>query len=241
MKKNILLVILFLTSCALRNKNYAPTPQIKNDKFGIGLLHITIKEQDILLFDTNKSETPFDIIKVRKIFPKSDGGPFEFNTTLKGNLAPYRIYGGRIPTKYDYLKEIAYIPIELTFRVIKKVENNYYVVINEKDNRLAIIRDLNIKDPAACSFETWKSYLISAESIEIQSTYQDPIYKRPNGRIAQISPNIKFKVNEIDGYWLKITDITKKSKRAAYWIKWRDSDKALDGIVLNFKYYRTLI
>lgn len=242
MKINLVLAILFLTSCTLRKKDYAPTHEIKDGKFGVGLLHITVKEQNIPLLDTGNNKTPFDTIMIRKVFPKSNDSPFEFKTSiLNQDLRPYGMYGGHIPTKNDYLKEIAYIPIELTFRVIKKVNNYYYIIVNEEDNRIAIIENLSIKESTDCIFETWESHLKSAESLEIEQGDQYPIYNRPDGHTIKITFNVKFKIIEIKGYWLKITAITEKKQGKSYWIKWRDDNKAFKGIILNFENYRTYI
>lgn len=243
MKKALRIVIVLIGFSSLSQTGYSQPHHLKFDPVGIGLLHITLRDQHIPMYDSDKSVLPFDTIKIEQLKDGIGKGTFRFITsTTKGVLDPYNLYPGRIPTPFDSRKDLMYKPIDLTFRAIQKTGSNYNIVVNEKTKQTAVIKRSGTGDTTICTYEDWETYFKSCDNIEVyDNDHKIPIFKHRNGKVIDSISDAKFKVNEIRGYWLAFTYLNDNSPNTIYWLKWRDDDKILLQWILNFKNYSTFI
>ena len=230
---SLLIAALFLISYSQRVFAQNLTMRPDSDPVGIGLLFIN-KIQCIPLYNSHNSGVAFDTIKIKRITEGKSRGSFEISTVKTKDLfSPYQSYGGSSDEEGKSLinSGLESREFRLVFRVLKYNNNEFEVIISEKNKTIAIIkipeRDL------LSGFETWEHYLkrlAALTSIEPYNGRGLPIFDIPDGK--QISPEfqIPMRIDSVKGYWVRITDY----KKSSGWVKWRDNNKVLVGFIERF-------
>jgi len=228
---SILITALLLTSLGREVFAQNLTKPPKNDPVGIGLLFIN-KMVDLPLYNSQDSSAVFDTIKIRSITEGKKKGSFAIQSgKLKEKFDPYGLSPGSSYEEGQYLVNSGLGPTaaRLVFKVVKHHDNNYEVVISEKDHSTAII---NIsKDDSQNRFETWEHYLKRLASI-IPLKGRLPIFDYPDGKrlnLADRDPS-RLTVDSVKGYWAHV----RSDDKILGWVKWRGKNKVLVEFVEQF-------
>ena len=188
--------------------------------------------QDLPLYDPQDSSKVFDTIKIRRITEGTKKGSFEIQTgKLKSKFMPYQLSPGSSYEEGQSLVNsgLGPTPARLVFKVVKHNDNNYEVIISEKDDLTAIV---NIrKDDPQNRFETWEHYLKRLASImPLKERLQ--IFDYPGGK--QLGPAdqdpSRVTVDSVKGYWIRV----RADDKILGWVKWRDKNKVLIEFIEQF-------
>jgi hypothetical protein len=220
------------------------TTQEKN--IGIGILQVSLN-CDIPLYHT---ETGRVVDTIR--FSVIDEGEYKgkFKASTKYAFAPMKYYAGdsEVEAARNINQGLTYFVPELSFRVLKCVENGYEIVLNEDLFETAIIRSDNkhklytrgkpswawvmfSTEEAWMLYETWDAYLKRAVRVSLrgQKLYDDIDGKE--FRDDEIHPE---KIVDVKGNWIKIRAFASDSNgRKTAWVQWTDGKELLVNLAME--------
>jgi hypothetical protein len=198
---------------------------------GIGLLFIN-KMEDLPLYNSQNSTVAFDTIKIKRIAEGKKKGSFEIRAgKLKEKFNLYGCSPGSSEEEGQSLVNSGLGPVaaRLVFRVISYKNNDYEVVVSEKDYSTAIIKVRN--DDPADHFESWEHYLRRLASI-IPLKGHLSIFDYPGGKKLNLADGdaVPLTVNLVKGHWVQV----RGDDKILGWVKWRDDNRLLIGFIEQF-------
>ena len=252
-----ILIGLTTTSCI---KTKIPDLDVSTDKVGLGLLHFS-PGQMIKFYENANTDTPFDSLVTEKIKLGLKKGKADFKTSRLGNkLKPYVLEAGDSDIEGDEHRNMGLIHFspEITFRVVKKEDNNYTVIINEKSGQTSVVkldpahnyrktaRDkgsvffdpnfVDTQDPDWFLYENWEMILKRAWSVDIPEDYS--FYDKPDGYPIKLSEKIYgLGVDSVRGDWARFYyKFSEDSNPKEIWAKWKDHNEIKVNITLHGGY-----
>ena len=214
---------------------------------GIGRLQVSLN-CDIPLYH---AETGWVVDTIRFSVIDEGGDKGKFKASTKYAFVPMKYYAGdsEVEAARHINQGLTYFVPELSFRVLKCVENGYEIVLNEDLFETAIIRSDDKHrlytrgesywawakfntDEAWLLYETWDAYLKRAIHVHL---HERRLYDGIDGKEFRDDEIHPEKIVDVKGNWIKIRafayDSTGVKKTA--WVQWTDGKELLVELTME--------